>query len=131
MAAATEKMATDLMSQAMESFAGAMRTGLKVQEETAKWWLEAIGDAGSITCMQKKAQEFVDNAVPTLQQNAQECLKVLDQNSRNSLELLKKAYEAAQSESVAEVQAKMRDMWETSLATVRPMYNPPFNSTAG
>src|SRR5512146_794855 len=69
MAVATERMATDLMNQTMESFAGAMRTGLKVQEETAKWWLEAIGDAGSITCMQKKAQEFVDNAVPTFQQN--------------------------------------------------------------
>ena len=35
------------------------------------------------------------------------------------MDLLKKAYEAAQSESVAEVQAKLREMWEGSLAAFR------------
>jgi hypothetical protein len=118
-ATATEKLGSDLMKQAMDSFSGVMRTGLKMQEEAAQWWLDAIGDVGSPNGMQKKAQEFMSSAVPVLQHNAQECLKVLDQNSRNSLDLLKKAYEAAQSESVAEVQAKLREMWESSLAEVR------------
>jgi len=119
MATATERLGTDLMKQAMESFSGAMRTGLKMQEEAAQWWMGALGDVGSPLGLQKKAQELMSSAVPMFQNNAQECLKVLDQNSRNSLDLLKKGFEVAQSESVAEVQAKLREMWERSLAEVR------------
>jgi hypothetical protein len=119
MVTVNEKLAGDLMNQAMENFSSAMKTGLKVQEEAAKWWLDAAGDAGSLVGMQKKAQEFVRSAVPALRANAEDYLRAMDQNSRKSLDLLKKAYDVAQSDSVADVQAKLREMWEDSLAAVR------------
>lgn len=118
-ATATESVTTEVLNQAVETFNSALRAGLKVQEESVRWWLDAMGEAGSLQAMQKKAEEIVESAIPTMQKNTQEYLKALDENSRNSLELLKKAMDTTQSESLAEVQGKMRELWESSLTAVR------------
>lgn len=119
MAVATQKIVTDLFDQAVETFNGALKTGLKVQEEATKWWLDAVGDAGSVQKVQQKVQEMVVDAIPAAQQNAEEYLKTLDRSCRSSLDLLKKAYEPGQCESVADCQAKTRELWEASLGALR------------
>jgi hypothetical protein len=119
MATAAENVTADVVNQAVEGFNSALRAGLKAQEESVRWWLDAMGEAGSVQALQKKVEEFVETAIPTMQKNTQDYLKVLDENSRNSLELLKKALDTTQSDSMAEVQGKMRELWEGSLSAVR------------
>jgi hypothetical protein len=119
MQAASQKVVSELFDQAVETFNGALKTGLKVQEEATRWWLDVLGDAGSLQKVQHKLQEIVEDALPAAQKNAEECLKVLDRGSRTSMELLKKAFETGQSQSASEIQAKVRDLWEASLTALR------------
>lgn len=45
----------------------------------------------------------------------EESVRLMEHNSRTSLDLLKKATEAGCSMSLSEAQNKLRDLWETSL----------------
>ena len=119
MAVATQKIVTDLFEQAVDTFNGALKTGLKVQEEATKWWVDAMGDAGSVQKTQKKVQDMVTEAIPVAQQNTEEYIKTLDRSCRTSLDLLKKAFEPGQCESIADVQTKTRELWEASLGALR------------
>lgn len=119
MATKTQAFMTDVMEQALDTFDAAMKAGVKAQEEATKWWSDLLGDAGSIQDWQRKAVSAVGEMLPTAQKNAEDYLHVLEQNARNSMDLLKKAMEAGQSESLADLQAKTQKLWESSLTTLR------------
>ncbi len=68
---------------------------------------------------QKRVEAMMTGALPAAQKNAEECLRLMDQNTRSSMDLLKKVFETCQSESIAEAQTKIRDLWEASLGTLR------------
>lgn len=119
MPATQQKMMTDLFQQAVETFEAAVQTGVKVQEEATRWWTDALSEAGSLQEWQKKAQTIVSEAIPTAQKNAEEYMKLIDQNYHNSLDLLKRAFETGQSDSLAQAQAKTQELWEATLTTLR------------
>ena len=119
MATKSQTFVTDMFEQAVDTFDAAMKAGVKAQEEATKWWSDLLGDAGSVQDWQRKAASVAGDVLPAAQKNAEEYLHVLEQNARNSMELLKKAFETGQSESVADLQAKTQKLWEASLATLR------------
>jgi hypothetical protein len=119
MAVKTEKIMTELMDQAVETFDAAMKTGLKMQEEATKWWSDTLGELASSKDWQDRMQTAAKEAIPMARQNAEETLRLIDENTRTSLDLLKKAFESAQPDSLAEAQARTQELWEASLAALR------------
>jgi hypothetical protein len=119
MAAKPEKIMTDLCSQALDTFESAMKSGIKAQEEMADWWSQAMGKSMSPEEMQKKFQEMGEEAIPMAKKNAEAYLKVMDQGCKDSIALLRQAFESGQSESVTDLQHKTQELWEQSLAAVR------------
>jgi len=109
----------ELFDQAIETFEVAVKTGAKVQEETAQWFVDLMGGLSSPQEWQKKAEAVAKQVIPATQKNLDEALKAMNENARESLDLLKKAFEAGQSESVSEAQAKMYQVWESALASTR------------
>ncbi len=119
MVAKPQRIVTELFEQAVDTFDAAVKAGVKLQEEAARWWSDVLSEAGSAQDWQRKMQSAMAEAIPTAQKNAEEGLRVLDQSTRSSLELLKRAFEAGQSESIAQAQAKAQELWEASLAAMR------------
>ncbi len=111
--------ATEVLDQAVDTFDAALKSGVRIQEDLAQWWAESLGDAGSVQEWQKKIQELAGEAIPMTQKNTEEALKAIDQGCKDSLELVRKAFEATKTESVADAQAKMQELWEASLKTMR------------
>lgn len=114
-----QKMVAEMCEQAMDTFNGAFKAGVKMQEEMSKWWTDMVSESSPIQDWQKRAQTIWTDAIPLAQKTAEEGMKVIDQNYRNSLDLLKKAFDTAQSDSLADAREKIQALWEASLGTLR------------
>ena len=109
----------ELFEQAMKNYEQALQAGLKLQQESAKWWMDLVNQAGSPEDWQSKVKELATETVPITQKRMEENLKILEQSSRTSLDLLSRAMDAVKADSPSAGQAKMQEMWETSLEAVR------------
>lgn len=113
------KTGMDVLEQAMRNYEQAFKAGMKVQEETAKWWGSVLTKAPTADAWQKKATALGEEAFPTLQKLTEESMRVIEQCSRSSLDLFKEGMEAARSTSLAEGQTRLQKLWEGSLQTLQ------------
>jgi hypothetical protein len=114
-----EKLMSDLFHQAAETYKAALESGVKAQEEVAQWWSKTLVEAGSTDEWQNRMRTFAANSVPLAEKNVEECLKLMQKNTETSMDLLHQAFETAKCESVADVQNKTRDLWESTLKAMR------------
>ena len=112
------KPVSELFEQAMSSYEQAFRTGMRLQEESAKWWTKLIEQPGTAREWQKAVRAMADEVLPETQKRMEEGLRLIEQNSRARLELLKvfkKSVELPQTNPLAESQTKLLSFWEASL----------------
>lgn len=110
---------SELFEQAMKNYEQALQAGVKLQQDSAKWWTEIMAQAGSPQEWQAKMNEQMLDSIPVFQKRMEETVKVIEQSSRTSLDLVKQAFEVSKAESVATAQAKMQGLWEDSLQALR------------
>ena len=113
------KPMTDLFDQAIKNYEQALRTGLKLQEDSGKLWTNLINHTHSPQDWQRKAKSISDDFIPQTQKAMDDGIKLIEQNTRTSVELLKKAVATAQSASVQEAQSRFLGLWEGSLTALR------------
>ncbi len=113
------KPGIDLFDQAMKSYEQALKTGVKMQEESARFFSSMVNQTTSPQDWQKKMKAMTDEFIPQTQKSVDEGLKFIEQTSRTSVELLKKAVATGQPTSVQDAQAKFLGLWEASLNAMR------------
>jgi hypothetical protein len=113
--------AMELFEQAMKNYEQALKTGLKLQEESARWCVGLVNQAASPQDWQKKVKALTDEVIPQTQKSIDESLKLIEKNSKVCCELLKKASLAAQSATPQEAQTKFLGFWDASFNAVRDM----------
>lgn len=113
------KPVTDLFDQAVKSYEQALKTGVKMQEESAKYFSNLVNQTTSPQDWQKRMKTMTDDFIPQTQKSVDEGLKLIEQTSRASIELLKKAVATGQPSSVQDAQAKFLGLWEASLNAMR------------
>lgn len=111
--------ANELFSQAIETFETAIRTGVKMQEEYARWFTHMLGDVGSPQQWQSKGQTIIGESMQMAQKNFDEAIRMMNENTRTGLELMQRAFEARQVSSTSDAQARTREIWETALGALR------------
>lgn len=120
MATATAEMKmTTLFDQAVQSFGEAMKAGVKIQEDITKWWSDVLDQNTAVQEFQKRSRAIVSEAIPAAQKNAEDWMKLVEQNYKRSMDLLKKAFDSEQSAAAADVRAKTQELWEASLEVIR------------
>jgi hypothetical protein len=108
-----------VLDTAVTAFGDAMKAGVKAQEEMSRWWSDAYSSANPLGDWQKRTRQLFDEAVPTAQKHTQEFLKLVEQNYRRSVELLKKAVDTNHNGAVDGLQEKLRGLWEESISVVK------------
>ena len=114
--------AAELFDHAMNSYEKAFRTGLRLQEESGKWWTTLLEQTGPSRDWQKTMRTMAAELLPEAQKRMEDGLRMVEQNSRASLEVLKffkKAIEVPQTNPVAESQSQLLNFWEASLNSMR------------
>jgi hypothetical protein len=111
---------TQVLDGAFNAFGDAMKAGVQAQEEIAKFWSNAInGGAGPLGDWQKRTKLMFDETVPAVQKQASEWLKLIEQNYRRSVDLMKKAMDGEQNGAVGNFREKTKKLWEESVACVK------------
>ncbi len=116
---AMSKPVSELYEQAMTNYEQALRTGLRLQEESGKWLTTMLDQATSPQDWQRWVKSMSDRFIPETQKQFEENIRLVEQNSRTGVELMKKAFEAAQCTSVMEGQSKFLNFWGASLNALR------------
>jgi hypothetical protein len=118
----TMKPVSELLDVAMDSYEKAFRTGLKLQEESGKWWTAFLEQTGPSREWQRTIRTMAGELLPEAQRRVEDGLRMVEQNSRASLEylrLFKRAVEVPQGNPIFEGQNKLLSFWEESLNSVR------------
>lgn len=111
-----------VLDSAINAFGDAMKAGVKAQEEIVRWWSSALDSNGSANPMvdwQKRGRAMFDEAVPAAQKQAEEWMKIVEQNYRRSVELLKKAMDTEEAGAASSLRDKTRKLWEESLSVIK------------
>lgn len=119
MPASPEAKVSEFLDQTSQTINAAFKAGAKMQEDMASFWSSALGQTDMLQQWQTKAQAMMAQAMPTMQKNADDLLSIWGQSYRSNVELMKKAFESTRCSSVGDYQAKMQDLWESSLTTFR------------
>ena len=119
MSATCEAQFTGLFDQAVQTFGDALKAQVKVQEQIASFWSDALGKATPGPEWQKKQRALFGEVIPAAQKNAEEWFKLSEQNYRKSADLLKKAFECGGNGTAKELQEKTQSLWESSLELIK------------
>ncbi len=108
--------------QALKNCQQAIRNGLKLQQELARYWTGVISQGASAPDWQKRVSGFAATSatlIPAAQKRVEEIMELTEKNYKAGADLLKKATDAAQTASVAESQTKWLDVWTSSIQAAR------------
>ena len=101
--------------QALKNCQQAIRNGLKLQQELARYWTGVISQSGLRRRIGKnRVSGFAATSatsIPAAQKRVEEIMELTEKNYKAGADLLKKATDAAQTASVAESQTKWLDVW--------------------
>jgi len=120
MATATrDSEVTQVLDSAIGAFGDALKAGVKAQEQIVKWWSGAAESANPLADWQRRSRQFFEEGVPAVQKQAEEWMKLIEQNYRRSIDLLKKAADADSNGALDGFRDKLRILWEESVSVVR------------
>jgi hypothetical protein len=110
-----QTMVNEMFSQAAQLFQNALAAGISMQEQSTKALTDIIGGFSSPQRWQEQAQTSMSQMMSAAEQNMNDAIELMTQNSKTSLELLEKAFEARQSMAEGDGQANAQEAWETAL----------------
>lgn len=130
MATSTQNQASeDLFRQAIRAWESAAETGVKMQEESAKWLRQTFSsETGSMTDWYNKSQSILSETIVKSQENIDETVRLMNQQAESSIRLIQKALEAKGGESEADAREKFTQWWETAVETMRANSEAVLNS---
>lgn len=99
----------------------ALHTNLKLQEEAARFFSSMVNTAGCANFQEQisSATRTANSLLPLAQKRVGELIELAEKNSRASAELVRKAVEAAQTQSMADSQTKWNEFWTASIEAGR------------
>src|ERR1044072_5801671 len=108
----TKSPVSELIEQSLRNYEQALQAGLKLQEESSKWWTGFMMQSSASADWQNRWKAAALETIPLVQKRMEESLQLLNEGSRTSLDLLREALKAAGNDSVLNAQSKMQDLWE-------------------
>ncbi|HXU76450.1 MAG TPA: hypothetical protein VN794_07770 [Methylomirabilota bacterium] len=115
----TKAPASEVFDQALKNYEQALRAGLKLQEEAGRCFTKLLNHAASPQDLQKQVTALANEFIPATQKSMESCLELLEQNSRASVDLLKRGLEIPQPTTFADAQNKAVEFCEASLKSLK------------
>lgn len=108
---------SNLFRQANETFQNAMQTGLKMQQEMLSAWTKPF--TAETENFQERGRKMIDASVKMVQKNFEESQRLADTQYRQSLDLLKKAFDAAKPGDKNDLFENTKTLWQQTMDTMR------------
>ena len=108
-----------LLDQVAQTYFGAVKNGLRLQEDIATQWVELFRKADGGEYLPEAFQQAVKETIPLAQKQTDDALKLIEKSTRQSLDLLSEAFEVGEATTPAGAQARLEKLWEGSLTALR------------
>jgi uncharacterized protein YjgD (DUF1641 family) len=118
MATATQN-SDDLFRQAISAWESAVESGIKIQEESAKWMREMCGNSQSLTNWYSKGQAVAGETIAKAQESIDEAMRVINQQAESSVMLMQKALDSRQADATSDTKKRFAEWWETAMESMR------------
>lgn len=109
----------ELLDQATKTYFGAIKKGLKTQEDLAARWLDLCEKTDSGGYVPQAFQHALKEAIPVVEKQTEETLKIVENGTRRGLDLLAEALESGRIATPSETETKVEKLWENSLDAMR------------
>lgn len=111
--------AAGMFKQATETFQAAMQTGTKFQQEAVNAWMKPMMGNTLIDDIRTRGQKVAEASIKLMQQNLDDSQKLLDTQCRQSMDLLRKAFDASATTEKADLFETTRTLWQNTLESMR------------
>jgi hypothetical protein len=91
MITAADNNSTDLFKQAMGSFETALRTGMKLQEDSVHRCVEILRNVGSPLEWERTVPSQVAKAIGAMQENVAQSIRFMNENAEQTVNLMETA----------------------------------------
>jgi len=119
MAEKTNNPQSEIFDQGLKNYEQALAAGVKLHEEACNCWTKLLNRASSPQDFQKYVTSVSEDVVPATQKAMESCVQLLEQTSRATVDLVKKAFEAGQTTTYGETQGKVVEFCESSLKSLK------------
>lgn len=115
----TKEFATDMFHQAADSFKKTMEAGIKVQEQFTKMWMVPMTMPSNFEDMRKRGEKISTDYVSLMEKNMQQIQRSFDEQSKTTMDLMKKAFDAAKGQNPSEIQNRSQELFQSSMDSVK------------
>ena len=130
----TKKAASETFAQvfhdAMRNYEEALKSGIKLQEESVNLWKDLLTKLGSPEELQAKLESMTADTFPKARERMEEFLETFNRTSKQTIDLFGKTMAIYQATSVTDAQRRMQDLIESSLAALRVNVHSALNTNA-
>jgi hypothetical protein len=108
----------DLLQKSMETFQSAVKTGIRMQEESTRRFTEVLTAIGSPLDWQKKSQTIFAEAVRVAQKGVDEAIGAMNSSVKTATDLMHKALQTGDGTD-QNIEQKNQRLWELTLDAMR------------
>lgn len=105
----------EMFDQAVRSCEQALRTGVRLQEDAARWWTNFLQQSSYTQDWHRQMSSVVSQAIPTAQRNLEESLRLVDQSCKTGLNLLKRAVDAPRTNAASDMHFQVQEIFQSSI----------------
>jgi len=120
----------EIFHEAMRSYEQALKSGIKLQEESVNLWKDLLSKLGSPEEFQAKLKSLSADVFPNARKRMEEFIETFNTTSNQAMDLFEKTLGVYQATSVTDAQRRMQDVIESSLATLRVNVHTALNTNA-
>ena len=109
----------EVLRESMDNYEKALKTGIKLQEETMNVWKDVLQKLGSPEQLQAKLKECTADLFPTARKQMEEIVATLSRTSDQVLSLSEKTVSVCKAPTLQEAQHGLQDLAESYFAAAR------------
>ena len=108
---------TQMFTQAANTFNETMQTGLKFQEQSAKFWTGTL--AKNADQVRTQFEKVADEAIPAAKKNLEQFHRMFENQAQKSLDVLRETFDGARGWADKGLQDQTMTLWRTSFDAMR------------
>ncbi len=109
----------DILRETMDNYEKALKSGIKLQEDTINHWKDALQKFGSPEELQAKLEEITAELFPAARKQMAEVIETLSRTSDQALSLCEKTAAVYKAPTLPEAQRRLQDVTESYFAAAR------------
>lgn len=113
----TTDFMTRMLTQAADTFNETMQTGVKFQEQAAKFWTDTL--AKNADQVRTRFEKVAEEAIPTANKKLEQFHRTFEDQAKKSMDVLRQTFDGASGWADNGLQEQTTNLWRTSFDAMR------------